>query len=61
VVHHWEGPSSILYPTVTLFLSASIPSIVLIMSMWILRYRVIINDCPIAFGVENPHKFGMCR
>jgi hypothetical protein len=20
-------------------------------------YRVIINDCPIAVGVENPHKF----
>jgi hypothetical protein len=24
-------------------------------------YRIIINDCPIAVGVENPHKFGMCR
>jgi hypothetical protein len=24
-------------------------------------YRVIINDCPIAAGVENPHKFWMCR
>jgi hypothetical protein len=24
-------------------------------------YGVIINDCPIAVGVENPHKFGMCR
>jgi hypothetical protein len=24
-------------------------------------YRVIINDCPIAVGVENPHKFGMYR
>jgi hypothetical protein len=24
-------------------------------------YRVIINDCPIAVGVENPHKFWMCR
>jgi hypothetical protein len=24
-------------------------------------YRFIINDCPIAVGVENPHKFGMCR
>jgi hypothetical protein len=24
-------------------------------------YRVIISDCPIAVGVENPHKFGMCR
>jgi hypothetical protein len=26
-----------------------------------IKYRVIINDCPIAVGVENPHKFGMCR
>jgi hypothetical protein len=27
-----------------------------------LMYRVIhINDCPIAVGVENPHKFWMCR
>jgi hypothetical protein len=25
------------------------------------KYRVIINDCPIVVGVENPHKFGMCR
>jgi hypothetical protein len=25
------------------------------------KYRVIINDCPIAVGVENPHKFWMCR
>jgi hypothetical protein len=24
-------------------------------------YRVIINDCPIAVGVENPPKFWMCR
>jgi hypothetical protein len=24
-------------------------------------YRVIINECPIAVGVENPHKFWMCR
>jgi hypothetical protein len=24
-------------------------------------YRVIINYCPIAVGVENPHKFWMCR
>jgi hypothetical protein len=24
-------------------------------------YRVIINDCPIAVVVENPHKFYMCR
>jgi hypothetical protein len=24
-------------------------------------YRVIINDCPIAVGVENPHKFWMAR
>jgi hypothetical protein len=24
-------------------------------------YRVIINDCPIAVGVENPRKFWMCR
>jgi superfamily II DNA/RNA helicase len=24
-------------------------------------YRVIINDCPIVVGVENPHKFLMCR
>jgi hypothetical protein len=23
--------------------------------------QVIINDCPIVVGVENPHKFGMCR
>jgi hypothetical protein len=22
-------------------------------------YRVIINDCPIAVGVDNPHKFWM--
>jgi hypothetical protein len=27
----------------------------------LLMYRVIINYCPIAVGVENPHKFGMCR
>jgi hypothetical protein len=26
-----------------------------------LLHRVIINDCPIAVGVENPHKFWMCR
>jgi hypothetical protein len=26
-----------------------------------LLYRVIINDCPIAVVVENPHKFLMCR
>jgi hypothetical protein len=25
------------------------------------NYRVIINDCTIAVGVENPHKFWMCR
>jgi hypothetical protein len=25
------------------------------------KYRVIINDCLIAVGVENLHKFGMCR
>jgi hypothetical protein len=25
------------------------------------KYKVIINYCPIAVGVENPHKFGMCR
>jgi hypothetical protein len=24
-------------------------------------YRVIINDCPIAVGVEKPHKFSMYR
>jgi hypothetical protein len=24
-------------------------------------YKVIINDCPFAVGVENPHKFWMCR
>jgi hypothetical protein len=24
-------------------------------------YRVIINDCTIVVGVENPHKFWMCR
>jgi hypothetical protein len=24
-------------------------------------YRLIINDCPIAVGVENPHQFWMCR
>jgi arginyl-tRNA--protein-N-Asp/Glu arginylyltransferase len=24
-------------------------------------YKVIINDCPIVVGVENPHKFWMCR
>jgi hypothetical protein len=24
-------------------------------------YRVILNDCPIAIGVENPYKFWMCR
>jgi hypothetical protein len=24
-------------------------------------YRVIINDCPIAVGVENPHKFWIFR
>jgi hypothetical protein len=24
-------------------------------------YMVIIIYCPIAVGVENPHKFGMCR
>jgi hypothetical protein len=27
----------------------------------IAKYRVIINDCPIAVAVENPHKFWMCR
>jgi hypothetical protein len=26
-----------------------------------LLYRVIINYCPIAVGVENPHKFWMCQ
>jgi hypothetical protein len=25
------------------------------------KYRVVMNDCPIAVGVENPHKFWMCR
>jgi hypothetical protein len=25
------------------------------------NYRVIINDCTIVVGVENPHKFSMCR
>jgi hypothetical protein len=25
------------------------------------KYRVIIHACPIAVGVENPHKFWMCR
>jgi hypothetical protein len=25
------------------------------------KYSVIINDCPIAVGVKNPHKFWMCR
>jgi hypothetical protein len=27
----------------------------------IILYRVIINYCPIAVSVENPHKFCMCR
>jgi hypothetical protein len=26
-----------------------------------LANTIIINDCPIAVGVENPHKFWMCR
>jgi hypothetical protein len=25
------------------------------------KYRVIINDCTIVVGVQNPHKFWMCR
>jgi hypothetical protein len=25
------------------------------------NYKDIINDCPIAVGVENPHKFWTCR
>jgi hypothetical protein len=29
--------------------------------IYIRAVRVIINDCPIAVGVENPHKFWMCR
>jgi hypothetical protein len=29
-------------------------------SQIVARYRVI-NDCPVAVGVENPHKFWMCR
>jgi hypothetical protein len=33
----------------------------LLNSRRIILYRVIINDCPIIVGVENPHKCWMCR
>jgi uncharacterized membrane protein len=28
---------------------------------FVFKYRVIINYCTIVVGVENPHKFWMCR
>jgi hypothetical protein len=37
-------------------------SVFLQLESTIYKYRSIyINDCPIAVGVENPHKFWMCR